>query len=71
MQHFSPTSPKVSVLLCVHDAEKTLRRAVESVQNQTLHNVELVAVDAGSEDSSARMLDTFMERDIRVVVEHV
>jgi len=61
----------VSVLLCVHDAEKTLRRAVESVQNQTLRNVELVAVDAGSEDSSVRMLDTFMERDIRVVVEHL
>ena len=61
----------MSVLLCVHDAEKTLRRAVESVQNQTLRNVELIAVDAGSEDSSARMLDTYMERDIRVVVEHL
>lgn len=44
---------------------------MESVQNQTLRNVELVAVDAGSEDGSARMLDVAAERDMRVSVEHV
>lgn len=70
LSHFSPTSPVVSVLLSAHNAEKTLRRAIESVQNQTLRNLELIAVDAASEDSSARMLDTAMERDIRVVVLH-
>lgn len=71
LTHFSPTSPTVSVLMPVHDAEKTLRRALASFENQTLANIELVAVDAGSEDTSARQLDVASERDIRIVVEHL
>lgn len=71
MTHFSPTSPTVSVLMPIHDAQGTLNRAIESVQNQTMRNVEIIAVDAGSEDATARMLDTAMERDIRIVTQHM
>ena len=70
MSHFSPTSPTVSVLMPACDCEKTVHRAVESVQNQILGNVELVAVDAGSKDGTGRYLDIASERDIRVVVRH-
>ena len=57
--------------MCAHDAEKTVRRALESVQCQTLRNVETVVVDAGSIDGTARALDVASERDIRVRVSHV
>lgn len=57
--------------MCVRDAEDTVRRAIESVQNQTLGNIEVVVVDAGSVDGTARLLDVLSERDVRVVVEHV
>ena len=66
MPHYTPTSPTVSVLMAVHDAEASVRRAVESVQNQTLRNLELVVVDAGSADGSARWLESAAERDMRV-----
>lgn len=56
--------------MVVRDAEASVRRAVESVQNQTLGNFELVVVDAGSSDSTARQLDAISERDLRVVVIH-
>lgn len=70
LPHYTSTSPVVSVLMVVRDAEASVRRAVESIQNQTLKNVELVVVDAGSEDSTARQLDAISERDLRVVVVH-
>lgn len=68
MTHYTPTSPTVSVLMMTHDADKTVRRAVESLQNQTFRNFELVVVDAGSEDTTLRLLDALAERDLRVVV---
>lgn len=68
MTHYTPTSPTVSVLMVTHDADKTVRRAVESLQNQTFVNFELVVVDAGSTDTSLRILDALAERDLRVVV---
>jgi glycosyltransferase EpsJ len=54
--------------MMTHDAGKTVRRAVESLQNQTFRNFELVVVDAGSEDPTLRLLDALAERDLRVVV---
>lgn len=57
--------------MSAHNAETTLRRAVESVQNQTMRDIELVVVEPASEDGTGRMLDVASERDIRVVVQHV
>ena len=66
MPHYTPTSPVVSVLMAVHDAGKTVRRAVESLQNQTLANFELIVVDRGSADGTTRALDALAERDMRL-----
>ncbi len=68
MSHYTPTSPLVSVLMAAHDAERTVRRAVESLQNQTLRNFELVCVDRGSEDATPRLLESMAERDLRIRV---
>lgn len=71
MTGFSPTSPVVSVLMAVHNGESTVRRALESLQAQTLSNFEVVVVDAGSTDGTARILDVMSERDMRINVIHV
>lgn len=68
MSHYAPTSPDVSVLMVAHDAEGTVRRAVESLQNQTLRNFELIVVDTASEDSTLRQLEAMAERDMRICV---
>lgn len=60
--------PVVSVLMAVHDAEGSVRRVVESVQNQSLRELELVVVDAGSQDGTVRILEGVAERDLRVEV---
>jgi glycosyltransferase involved in cell wall biosynthesis len=52
----------------VRDAAATLPTAVESILDQTETDWELVAVDDGSTDASARLLDAYARRDPRVRV---
>ena len=65
-----PTSrnelPCVSVLMPLYNAEKTLDEALESVLSQSLREIELIAVDDGSQDGSADILRDWTQRDARV-----
>lgn len=54
--------------MVTRDAGGGVRRAVESVQNQSLRELELVVVDAGSRDETPRQLEAIAERDLRVEV---
>jgi glycosyltransferase involved in cell wall biosynthesis len=60
--------PLVSVLLPVRNAAATLDQAVESVLRQTLTNLELIALDDGSDDDSGQRLESWAARDARVRV---
>jgi len=60
--------PTVSVLLPVRDAEGTLPAAIESIESQTFGDFEVLAVDDGSSDGSALLLDAWRARDGRVCV---
>jgi cellulose synthase/poly-beta-1,6-N-acetylglucosamine synthase-like glycosyltransferase len=62
--------PRVSVLLPVRDAAATLEPALRSLRRQTLRDHEVVAVDDGSSDDSAALLERAAARDPRVVVVH-
>ena len=61
-------TPKLSVVMPVHDAEATLAEAVDSVLSQSLSDLELVCVDDGSTDGSLAILRGYEERDPRVRV---
>lgn len=56
--------------MATHDAGGSVRRAIESIQNQTFRDFELIVVDAGSTDSTIRLLDSLAERDLRIQVVH-
>lgn len=60
------SSPRVSVVMPVFNAETYLAEAVESVLSQTLSELELVAVDDGSSDGSRAILERFVSADRRV-----
>lgn len=62
------TSPRVSVLLPVYNAQATLPRALQSVRAQTLTAWELLAVDDGSTDGSGELLRVAALADPRVRV---
>ena len=57
---------KISVVIPVHNGEKYLAQAIESVLGQTFRDFELLIVDDGSTDRSAEIIRTYTERDPRV-----
>ena len=61
---------KLSVIVRIYNAEKTLRRCVESILNQTFSDLEVILVDDGSTDSSWRICEEYAKRDNRVVAFH-
>jgi glycosyltransferase involved in cell wall biosynthesis len=50
-----PGPPLVSVIIAVHNGERFLRAAIESVRAQVYRPVELIVVDDGSTDGSAEI----------------
>ncbi|MCP4643907.1 MAG: glycosyltransferase [bacterium] len=61
-------NPRVSVVMPVYNGAATVRRAVDSVLCQTWRDLELVAVDDGSTDGTADVLNACVEADDRVRV---
>ena len=59
---------KVSVILPVYNVEKYLTRCLDSIVNQTLKEIEIICVDDGSTDGSAKILKEYSERDDRIRV---
>ena len=59
---------KVSVLVAVYNAERTLKRCLESLLDQTLNNIEVICVDDCSTDDSLNILNSYSSRDSRIKV---
>jgi len=60
--------PRLSILLPVRDAADYLPEAIASLEAQTLQDWECLAIEDGSTDSSAEILNSWQKRDTRVRV---
>lgn len=60
----------ISVVVPVYNAEKYLKRCIDSILIQTFQDFELILVDDGSPDDSGKICDTYAEKDRRVRVIH-
>ncbi len=58
--------PAVSVIMPCYNTERFLAQAMDSVLAQTLTNIEVVAVNDGSTDSTLSMLEDYAAKDPRV-----
>ena len=61
-------NPKVSVIVPVYNVEKYLERCLDSLINQTLKDIEIIAVNDGSTDNSLEILNKYAEKDTRIKV---
>lgn len=53
-------NPKISVIIPFFNAEKTLKRTIESVISQLISNWDLILVNDGSKDNSGQMAQSFL-----------
>lgn len=60
----------VSIIVPVYNAERSLKRCVESLLGQTYPNIEILLIDDGAKDGSPQICDKFAEMDNRVIVIH-
>ena len=60
--------PKISVIMGVHNGEKTLPRAIDSILNQTLADFELIICDDCSTDATIKVIKSYTEKDNRVIL---
>ncbi len=56
----------VSVVMCSYNHERYIGQAIESVLNQTFHDLELVIVDDCSRDGSQKIIEAYQAKDSRV-----
>lgn len=62
--------PKVSIIVPVYNVERYLDRCIISLQEQSLHDIEIILVDDGSPDACPRICDNYKGKDSRIKVIH-
>lgn len=56
----------VSILTPTYNTEKFIRATIESVQNQTYQNWEMILVDDASTDETVKIISDFADKDNRI-----
>lgn len=70
MKNTGDNESKITIVIPVYNAEKYLIRCLDSVIEQTYHNIEILLIDDGSVDASGRICDTYQQNDRRIRVFH-
>ena len=60
--------PKVSILLSIYKVEDYLEECLDSLLNQSYHNLEIVCVDNGSPDNCGKILQKYAKKDSRIKI---
>ena len=61
---------KISVIVPIYKAEKTLSKCISSILEQSLPDFELLLIDDGSPDASSSICEDWADRDERIRVFH-
>lgn len=61
---------KVNIIVPIYNAEKYLRKCIDSLLTQTYPNISIILVDDGSTDSSAKICDWYASKYTNICVIH-
>lgn len=60
--------PLISLIIPCYNAEQTLRKCLYSVIRQSYNNLEVILIDDGSTDGSAKIYEEFRLKDKRIKI---
>ena len=61
---------QISVIVPIYNVEAYLKRCINSIQEQSYKNIEIILVDDGSTDKSGEICDDYTKTDSRIKVFH-
>ena len=64
----SKNIPKISIFLPIYNKEKYIKRSIESIQSQTLKEIEIIAINDCSNDTSLKILEEIAKNDLRIKI---
>ncbi len=67
---FNNKQTVLSIIVPIYNAEKHLKRCIESIINQEYYFIELILINDGSIDKSGVICDEYAKRDNRIKVVH-
>lgn len=56
---------KISLITCVYNTEKYLKRCLDSIKNQKFQDFEVIIINDGSTDNSQQIIDEYVKTDTR------
>ena len=60
--------PKISIIIPNYNTEKHLPKCLDSLVNQTFKDIEIIVIDDGSTDASAKIIRKYAAKDNRIKV---
>lgn len=61
-------SPLISVIIPVYNADRYLKKCLDSIENQTFNNLQIILIDDGSDDTSFSICNEYAASDPRFEV---
>ena len=58
---------KISVIVPVYNTEKYIKKCIESIINQTYKDIEIIIVNDGSEDSSEKIIESYIDKNVNII----
>lgn len=58
--------PKISIIVPIYNVSKSIDRCLQSLLSQTLKDIEIILVDDGSTDDSAKIIQFYAKKDTRI-----
>lgn len=59
---------KISVIIPAYNAEKYIKKCLYSLLNQTYKNLEIIVVNDGSQDNTAKIVEQVQKEDSRIIL---
>ena len=61
-------NPKASIVIPIYNCEKFIHRAIRSIQNQNIFDLEIILVNDFSTDNTLYVLEKYQKEDPRIKI---